>query len=404
MPLAYGADTGRRMAATETVRPLLDRPERPTLNLVATIGEGDGFVRALERAGVAEAEARKAAAAVEASVPVESLSPGTSIEITLGKRPNRNVSRPLEALSLRARFDLRLSVKRQGSNFRIERMAIAVDETPLRIQGMVGSGLYRSARAAGVPARAVESYIKAIAGQIDMGDIGSDDRFDIILEHRRAATGEVETGKLLFAGLERSSGKDLRMMPWEQGGRTQWFEATGVGKQSGMLQRPVPGGVSSTFGMRFHPILGFFRMHKGQDFRAATGTPILAATDGRVVAAGRAGGYGNQVRLAHSGGLMTSYSHMSRIAARVGETVRQGEVIGFVGSTGLATGPHLHYELYRNGVQVNPSSVKFVTRSQLSGGELAAFRARLRSLLAVRIGGASRMAEAAVGKKIKTGA
>jgi murein DD-endopeptidase MepM/ murein hydrolase activator NlpD len=143
-------------------------------------------------------------------------------------------------------------------------------------------------------------------------------------------------------------------------------------------------------------------MHKGEDFRAAYGTPILAVTDGRVVAAGRAGGYGNQVRLAHAGGLMTSYSHMSRIAARVGSTVRQGQVIGYVGSTGLATGPHLHYELYRNGVQVNPASIKFTTRSQLSGGELAAFRSKLKSLLSVRTGGPARMADAAhAGKKGK---
>jgi murein DD-endopeptidase MepM/ murein hydrolase activator NlpD len=122
-----------------------------------------------------------------------------------------------------------------------------------------------------------------------------------------------------------------------------------------------------------------------------------------VVLAGRAGGYGNQVRVAHSGGLMTSYSHMSRIAARVGEYVHQGEVIGYVGSTGLATGPHLHYELYRNGVQVDPASVKFVTRAQLEGAELAAFRSKLKTLLAVRAGGASRLASSD-GKKGKAGA
>ena len=185
----------------------------------------------------------------------------------------------------------------------------------------------------------------------------------------------------------------------------QWFEASGVGRQSGLLQRPVAGSVSSRFGLRLHPILGYFRMHKGQDFRASTGTPILAATDGKVVAAGRAGGYGNQVRIAHAGGLMTSYSHMSRISARVGERVRQGEVIGYVGSTGLSTGPHLHYELYRNGKNINPASVKYITRAQLSGAELAAFKAKLKNLMAVRIGGAARMASSApAAKKSKAGA
>ena len=404
-PLARGANTGRRMAATGAVQPLLDRPERPSLKLVATLGEGDGLVRALERAGVAKAEAEKAAQLIGEKVPVDEIKPGTAIDITLGRRANRKTSRSLDALTLRASFDLRLNIKRSRGKLVLTSHAIAVDETPLRIQAAVGGSLYRSARAAGVPAKAVEAYFKAIAAQIDISDVDSSDRFDIILEHRRAETGETEVGALIFAGLDRARGKDLRLLPWEQDGRVQWFEASGVGRQSGLLQRPVAGSVSSRFGLRLHPILGYFRMHKGQDFRASTGTPILAATDGKVVAAGRAGGYGNQVRIAHAGGLMTSYSHMSRISARVGERVRQGEVIGYVGSTGLSTGPHLHYELYRNGKNINPASVKYITRAQLSGAELAAFKAKLKSLMAIRTGGPARMASTApAAKKGKAGA
>jgi murein DD-endopeptidase MepM/ murein hydrolase activator NlpD len=397
-PLALGADTGRRMAPTDAVEPLLDTPERPTVELNATIGEGDGFVRALERAGVAQKEADQVAALVAGAVPLDQIKAGTTIAITLGRRPDRTVARPLTALSLRARFDLKLSVKRSGGKLALTRTPISVDNTPLRIQGFVGSSLYRSARAAGAPARAVESYIRALASQTNIGGLAPDDRFDIILEHRRAATGEAETGRLLYAGLDRGSGKDLRLMQWEQGGRAEWYEASGVGRESGMLQRPVPGNVSSNFGLRLHPILGYTRMHKGVDFRAGYGTPILAATDGKVILAGRAGGYGNQVRLAHSGGLVTTYSHMSRIVAQAGSSVRQGQVIGYVGSTGLATGPHLHYELYKNGVPINPTSVKFVSRSQLDGASLAAFRSRLKSLLAVKPG-AARMADSASKKK-----
>ena len=152
------------------------------------------------------------------------------------------------------------------------------------------------------------------------------------------------------------------------------------------MTQPVPGPVTSAYGLRMHPILGYQRMHRGLDFRAAYGTPILAVADGRVSAAGRAGGYGNQVRLAHANGLMTSYSHMSRIAVSPGGRVRQGQVIGYVGSTGLSTGPHLHFETYRGGATINPRSVRFVGRAQLSGGALAAFRARLRGLLATPAG------------------
>lgn len=397
-PLALGAGTGRRLAPTDAVEPLLDRPERPTVEMVATLGQGDGFVRALERAGVAPREADEVARLVGGAVPLDRIKAGTTMNIVLGKRPDRTVARPLAALSLRARFDLRLSLKRTGGKLALTRTPISVDSTPLRIQGHVGSSLYRSARAAGAPAKAVEAYIRAVASQTEISGLTADDRFDIILEHRRAATGESETGRLLYAGLDRSSGKDLKLMQWEQGGRTEWFEASGVGRESGALQRPVPGNVSSNFGMRRHPILGYSRMHKGVDFRAGYGTPILAATDGRVAAAGWAGGYGNQVRIAHAGGLATSYSHMSRIVARAGSRVRQGQVIGYVGSTGLSTGPHLHYELLKDGVPINPASVKFVSRAQLDGDSLAAFRARLKSLLAVKPG-AARMAETAGRKK-----
>jgi murein DD-endopeptidase MepM/ murein hydrolase activator NlpD len=385
-PLALGGDTGRRMAATDVVVPLAETPERPTLDLLAMLGRGDSFAHVLQRAGVAEAEAAGVAHLVGNVVPLDAIRPGTTMQVLLGRRPNKQIARPLESLSFRARFDLKLSVERIGSSLSLTRIPIAVDETPLRIQGRVGSGLYQSARAAGAPAKVIEAYIRAVSTQLNIGSVDADDRFDIILEHRRAATGETESGQLLYAGLNRTAGKSLQLMQWNDGEKLQWFEASGVGKSRGVLQRPVPGMVSSNFGLRRHPILGYTRMHKGMDFSAGYGTPILAATDGRVSAAGWAGGYGKQVRINHPGGLMTSYSHMSRIVAQPGTIVRQGQVIGYVGSTGLSTGPHLHYELYRNGAPINPASVKFVMRAQLSDGALASFRARLRSLLSIAVG------------------
>ena len=391
-PLALGADTGRRMAPTEAVEPLTDTPERPRIDLLATLGRGDSFARVLERTGVAEAEATRVAEMVTGAIALDDIKAGTTVDITLGRRPTKAVSRPLEALTFRARFDLEVAVERVNGALALKRIPIAVDDTPLRIQGRVGSSLYRAARAAGAPGKAIEAYLRAIATQISIGRIGADDEFDIIIEHRRAATGETETGKLLYAGLDRSRGDDVELMQWALGGRTQWFEASGVGKSSGMLQRPVPGRVTSAFGKRRHPILGYTRMHKGMDFRAGHGTPILAAADGRVIRAGRAGGYGKQVRIKHDGGLITSYSHMSRIAADNGEHVKKGEVIGYVGSTGLSTGPHLHYELYRNGVAINPASVKFTTRAELSGRDLANFKAQLRELKGVPIGGSGKAA------------
>jgi murein DD-endopeptidase MepM/ murein hydrolase activator NlpD len=388
-PLAYGADTGRRMAPTEAVVPLAESPERPIIDLRATLGRGDGFAAVLERAGIAAAEADHVATMIGGVMSVTDVRPGTMMDIRLGRRANRTVARPLERLAFRARFDLRIEMVRADGALSLTQIPIAVDETPLRIQGQVGASLYRSARAAGVPARAVEAYIRALSTQISVpGDIASSDRFDIIIEHRRAATGETEVGPLLYAGLQRSNGRGLQLMQWQSDGRSQWFEASGVGRQSGGWQAPVPGRVISNYGLRMHPILGYTRMHRGLDFRASYGTPILAVAEGRVTGAGWAGGYGRQVRLSHANGLGTSYSHMSRIAVAPGSRVRQGQVIGYVGQTGLATGPHLHFETYRGGGTVNPRSVRFVGRAQLSGGELASFRGRLRGLLATPTGAA----------------
>ncbi len=393
-PLAWGGDTGRRMAATDAVVPLTETPERPSIDLSATIGQGDGFARVLERAGVGKPEAARVAQLVGGAMSPDDIAAGTRMDITLGRRPNRNVARPLDNLEFRARFDLKLQVERVDGALRLTRIPIAVDNTPLRIQGRVGGSLYRSARAAGAPAKAIETYLRAIATKFPVTSVGGDASFDLIIERRRAETGEVEIGQLLYAGLDQGKRK-ARLLKWTTDGQVQWYEASGVGERKGMMIAPVHGHQSSGFGMRRHPILGYSRMHKGQDYGAPYGAPIYAVTDGVVAFAGRNGGYGNFVKIQHTAGLATGYGHMSRIVARSGTRVRQGQVIGYVGSTGLSTGPHLHYELYKNGVAINPRSVSYTTTAQLTGGELQRFKARLATLLAVKPAAAEARAEKA---------
>jgi murein DD-endopeptidase MepM/ murein hydrolase activator NlpD len=191
---------------------------------------------------------------------------------------------------------------------------------------------------------------------------------------------------LLYAGIDRSGKPRTQLMRWGKDGR--FYEASGVGEQRNGLLAPVPGPISSGFGLRRHPILGYKRMHSGMDFKARYGTPIVAVSDGRVSSAGRAGGCGIAVRLEHGGGLSTRYCHMSRMAVSRGQQVRRGQVIGYVGSTGLSTGAHLHYEMYRGGRAINPSSVAFVTRAELSGTELIDFRRQLIRLKEVETGAA----------------
>ncbi len=401
LPLALGADSGRRMGPTEAVIPLKSAPERPQIAMVVTLAPGDSFASMLRRAGVAGEDIDRAAALVGQAVAVGDIQPGTQMDLILGRRTAPGQPRPLDSLAFRARFDLELALTRPGVGqtnpdgtpvipsgpLALQRNVIRVDETPLRVRGPVGSSLYRSMRAAGVPASAVQEYLKTLDSQIDMDrEVRPTDDFDIILAYRRAATGERMAGQLLYAGIDRSGVPRTQLMRWGSEGR--FYEASGVGEQRRGLLAPVPGPITSNFGMRRHPILGYTRMHAGMDFKASYGTPIMAVSDGRVSAAGRAGGCGIAVRLEHGGGLSTRYCHMSRMAVSPGMTVRRGQVIGYVGSTGLSTGAHLHYEMYRGGRAINPASVQFVNRALLSGTELIDFRRQLIALKEVEIGAA----------------
>lgn len=384
---ALGADSGRHMGPTDAVAPLASTPERPTIDLSTVVGNGDGFTRSLQRAGVGESDASTVVSLLAGSLDLANLAPGTRLNMVLGRRASRNVPRPLDRLSFRARLDLAIEINRVDGVLNVTRIPISVDSTPLRIRGRVGPSLFLSARAAGMPAKAIQAYLKVIDDRVSVGNIGSDDMFDIVVGYRRAETGEAEVGDLLYAGLDRANGKSVQMLKWTTGGRTEWFEASGVGQRRGVLGAPVSGGhLSSGFGMRRHPILGYTRMHAGIDFAAPYGSPIYAVTDGTVEYAGWHGGHGRYVKIRHGGGIATGYAHMSRIVAQPGSHVSRGQVIGYVGSTGLSTGPHLHYELYRNGSVVNPLSVSFTASAQLSGRDLSAFRARLADLKRLRIG------------------
>ncbi|MBB4152278.1 murein DD-endopeptidase MepM/ murein hydrolase activator NlpD [Sphingomonas jinjuensis] len=385
-PLAWGSDTGRRMAANDLVAPLREAPERPVIELAATLGDGDHFDQALQRAGVGRRDAAEAARLVAQTTSLGDIPSGTRIALTLGRRPSKTVARPLEKLALRARFDLAVSIDRAGQGLAMTRQPIAIDHTPLRIQGLVGSSLYRSARAAGAPAKVVEGYIKALATRLSIGsDVRAADSFDLVVERERAATGETRLGNLVLAGLDRARGK-LQLVRFNDGQGEQWFDAAGQTQRRGFMGMPVAGRVTSTYGLRMHPLLGFMRMHKGMDIGAPYGAPIYAAIDGAVAFAGRSGGYGNFVKLAHQGGLATGYGHMSRIVVRGGQRVRQGQVIGYVGSTGMSTGPHLHWEVWRNGAAINPRSISFNSVATLTGAKLRAFKARLAGYLTVAPG------------------
>jgi murein DD-endopeptidase MepM/ murein hydrolase activator NlpD len=253
----------------------------------------------------------------------------------------------------------------------------AADPDSVRITGTVGPDLTRSLEVAGVPEKQGREYLAALSTAIRLQDgLSVADRFDLVILRGKDGT----LGEVAYAGLDRVGRSDVELMKWTDGRETRWIDADGIDPSAQGMEMPVVGRVSSGFGERFHPILGYRRMHDGVDLAAPYGTPVVAAADGRVVTAGWRGGYGREVKLSSPGGIETIYGHMSRLAVAVGASVQRGQVIGYVGSTGLSTGPHLHYEVHVGGKLVNPLSVK-LTASPLKGEELQAFRYRLRGLL-----------------------
>ena len=257
--------------------------------------------------------------------------------------------------------------------------AAADDPAYVRASGKIGSDLTAALQQAAVPERVGREYVRVLMRALPLANgLSVEDKFDLVYEPG-------DKGRLLYVGLDRVARADVELLKWTDGKALIWVNGDGVGGEASQgMRTPVGGRVTSGFGSRFHPILGYRRMHAGLDFAAAHGTPITAAADGRVVAAGWSGGYGNLVRIAHSGGVQTMYGHMSRIAARAGTAVRQGQVIGYVGSTGVSTGAHLHYEVRKHGRAVNPASVKLAAGpAQLQGEKLRAFQGALRSVLVV---------------------
>lgn len=386
-PLALGGDSGRHMAPTAQMSRAAAMPQRSSVQFTATLGQGDSLEGMLVRAGLSGADTAAVSRMIGAVVPAGQIAPGTQFDIALAGQDGG--VRALEHLAFRARFDLDLAISRRGGELHLQQQAIAVDTTPLRIRATVGTSVYMSARAAGAPIEAIQQYLEVLDQHLSLDTaIEPGDTFDIIISYRRAASGESQVGELLYAGLERDGHAQAQLLRWGKDG--QFFEASGMGQQRSGLIMPVIGGhITSGFGMRRHPILGYSRLHAGIDFGAAYGSPIYAVSDGTVSFAGWHGGHGNFVKLEHGGGFGTGYGHMSRIAVSPGSHVHAGQVIGYVGSTGLSTGPHLHYELYKGGAPVNPLTVSFTVVNQVDPAELAAYKARLAQLKAVKTGAAA---------------
>lgn len=256
----------------------------------------------------------------------------------------------------------------------IQKLALA---GPLRIRGRVGEGLYWSLRASGASPQVAAQYLAALATEIDVGDVGPNDSFDMVLGPNR---------DLLYAGLSRTAASPLQLVRWSANGRGEWINAADTGRpapSTSGLMMPAAGPITSYFGYRYHPILHFTRFHAGVDIGAGWGSPIVAAGDGRIIGAGWGGGYGREVEIAHGSGVTSIYGHMSEIVAQPGNFVRAGQLIGYVGSSGLSTGPHLHFEVRQGGQPVNPLAIRFTSTPVVDTRLAEAVKARLKALLSL---------------------
>jgi murein DD-endopeptidase MepM/ murein hydrolase activator NlpD len=252
------------------------------------------------------------------------------------------------------------------------------------LTGTVGKSLFASARKQGLGSAQLRQLTDDMFKyDIDFdSDLDANDRFSVVVDQTWKNGQLTSTGPVLAATFTMD-GKLKSAFRYVRDGKPEYFTPDGRSLKRPFIRMPIPyARISSGFGMRRHPVLGRMRGHMGIDYAAGTGTPIMAAGDARVAFVGRKGGYGNAVILDHGGGRTTLYGHMSRFGKiRMGQRVTQGSVIGYVGSTGLATGPHLHYEFRLNGIHVNPLKMTLPPPQPLSGQALVAFKHETRRAL-----------------------
>lgn len=244
---------------------------------------------------------------------------------------------------------------------------------PIVVRGTVQTSLYVDALEQGAGDQQVVDFAQVFAYDVDFQrEVHPGDEFEFVYEAVSDERGNpIRAGNLIYAALNgRVVDKSFYRFTPEDTGETDYFQGNGESATRFLMKTPINGArLSSRFGNRRHPISGYTRLHKGTDFAAPTGTPIYAAGHGTVERASRYGGYGHYVRIRHANGYKTAYAHMSRYGrgVRKGTRVRQGQVIGYVGSTGASTGPHLHYEVYINGKPVDAMRLKLPTGRKLAG-------------------------------------
>jgi murein DD-endopeptidase MepM/ murein hydrolase activator NlpD len=351
------------------------------------LAKGSNLKRELIDRGVSKAAAEEMVKAIEPVLPTKMIKAGTEFDVTFDRQIDfygREVIFPVElsfkpgpkeTIEVTADEDGNFAARITGRTEGIKSQYAQVDN--YRAKAKIGSSLYGTAKDNKIPEYIVSEFTRVFSYDVDFqNQIEASDDFELLFG--KPLTGSSSKRKVLHYAQLNYGGKSKKYFRFTTSdGQTDYFDENGRSASRALLKTPVSGvKITSGFGMRRHPLLRYSKMHTGVDFGAPTGTPIRAASSGIVDLAGRHGAYGNTIVLKHGEKYKTLYAHMSRLAAgvRKGKRVNQGQIIGYVGSTGRSTGPHLHYEVRVNNRPINPSAIKAAGGKQLAGKDLANFR------------------------------
>jgi len=341
------------------------------------IKSGETFDKILENYKIEKQEIVKIKNSLKKKVNLNKLNTKQVILFTLD-RTNNKIDEFTYQISNTQKIFLKRDI--ENDNFRDEILSIKLEKKVVYKENIILQSLYKAATDEKIPANIVIDFAGIYGFQVDFQrDIRKKDKFQIMYEIFLNEKKEIiETGEILFANLELS-GQDNSLYFFDKEGSEGHYDKNGRSVKKALMKTPINGArLSSPFGMRKHPIDGFNKMHKGTDFAAPMGTPIMASGDGIIKKAGWCGGGGNCVKIKHNSTYQTVYAHMSKFARGIksGVRVKQGQIIGYVGSTGKSTGPHLHYEVIVNGKKVNSQKLKLPSGKILKGDERKLFETK----------------------------
>ena len=341
------------------------------------IQSGETFDKILNKYLIEKDEIIKIKNVLQKTVDLNKLNTKQSIQIKLDKTNNK-ITEFIYQISNTQKIYLKRDV--ENDSFKEKILSVKLNKEIIYKENIILQSLYKSANQENIPANIIVEFAGIYGFQVDFQrDIRKKDKFQIMYEIFLNEKKElVETGEILFANL-KLSGQDNSLYYFDKEDSQGHYDKNGKSVKKALMKTPINGArLSSPFGMRKHPIDGFNKMHKGTDFAAPMGTPIMASGDGIIKKAGWCGGGGNCVKIKHNSTYQTVYAHMSKFARGIksGVRVKQGQTIGYVGSTGKSTGPHLHYEVIVNGKKVNSQKLKLPSGKILKGKERKQFETK----------------------------